>query len=38
MNIKDGIEYKTIQEFYGDGKAKRSHIPFMNHIGQLPLG
>lgn len=34
MNIKDSIEYKAIQEFYGDGEAKRSHIPFMNHIDE----
>jgi len=34
MNIKDSIEYKAIQEFYWDGKAKRSHIPFMNHIDE----
>lgn len=27
-------EYRTIAEFYGDRRAKRSNVPLMNHINE----
>lgn len=34
FTIEDSNEYKVIQNFYGDGKAKRSGQYFMNHIDE----
>ena len=33
-NIKDTAEYKAIQQVYGERKAVRSKVPYMNHIDE----
>lgn len=32
--IKDTVEYKLIARHYGDGVARRSQVPLMNHIDE----
>lgn len=32
--IYDTVEYKLVENFYGDGQAQRSKIYFMNHIDE----
>ena len=32
--IQDSIEYKVIESEYGNTKAKRSGVPYMNHIDE----
>src|SRR4029078_12238753 len=34
FDLYESNEYQAIQKMYGDGKAQRSNVPFINHIDE----